>query len=331
MNTQTTMESSYLRGQLEKRRERLARAISVSPTDSTLAGLTLLVDEALARMDAGTYGICDNCHEPVESERLLIDPFVRLCLDHLSVEERRALESDLELAAKVQRALLPATDVAAAGWLAHYQYLPLRTVSGDYVDLIFPESEPTSLIFALGDVSGKGVAASMLMSQLNAVLRSLVSVGMPLDTLLKRMNCLLAESAMAGQFATLILGMAASSGAVELASAGHLPALHVKHDSVESIHSTSMPIGMFHELRPVVHQFTLAPGESLVLYTDGISEQMNSDGEEFGTKRLSETLSAHRRLGPRELVAACLDHLAAFQSDSPRADDRSLLVLQRAA
>src|SRR5579859_2682951 len=160
MNTQTTMESSYLRGQLEKRRERLARAISVSPTDSTLAGLTLLVDEALARMDAGTYGICDNCHEPVESERLLIDPFVRLCLDHLSVEERRALESDLELAAKVQRALLPATDVAAAGWLAHYQYLPLRTVSGDYVDLIFPESEPTSLIFALGDVSGKGVAAS---------------------------------------------------------------------------------------------------------------------------------------------------------------------------
>ena len=331
MNTQTTMESSYLRVQLEKRRERLARAISVSPTDSTLAGLTVLVDEALARMDAGTYGICDNCHEPVESERLLIDPFVRLCLDHLSADERRALESDLELAARVQRALLPATDVAAAGWQAHYQYFPLRTVSGDYVDLIFPESDPTSLIFALGDVSGKGVAASMLMSQLNAVLRSLVSVGMPLDKLLGRMNCLLAESAMAGQFATLILGKAASSGAVELASAGHLPALHVKRDSVESIHSTNLPIGMFHELKPVVHQLTLAPGESLVLYTDGISEQMNPAGEEFGTKRLSEILSAHRRLEPRELVAACLDHLAAFQADSPRADDRSLLVLQRAA
>lgn len=331
MNSPSTMESSYLRGQLEQRRQRLAKASTLTPTDQSLTDLAAQVDEALARMDAGTYGICDECHDTVEKERLLTDPLVRLCLDHLSASERRALESDLELAAKVQRALLPPRDLHAAGWQAHYHYSPLGAVSGDYVDLILSEAGSGSLIFAIGDVSGKGVAASMLMSQLSAVLRSLISVGMPLDELLMRMNSLLSESVMAGQFATLVVGRAAKSGAIELVSAGHLPALRVGNGRVEAIHSTALPIGMFSELNPVLHQLSLAPGESLVLFTDGISEQMNPAGNEFGTTRLSELVAAHRELEPRALVAACLNHLEAFQSAAPKTDDRTLLALRHVA
>ena len=329
MNSTATMETSYLRGQLEQRRARLVQATALSPSDATLADLALRVDEALARMDAGTYGICDQCHESVEKERLLTDPLVRLCLDHLTPTERRALESDLELAARVQRALLPPPEVRAAGWNAHYHYSPLATVSGDYVDLILPEDDSTSFVFALGDVSGKGVAASMLMSHLNAMLRSLVSVGMPIDQLLRRMNCLVADGSMAGQFVTLIVGRASASGDVELASAGHLPALCVRGDGIEQIHSTALPIGMFRELNPTLRRFALASGETLVLYTDGISEQMSPAGEEFGTNRLSETVSRHCKLEPKNLVAACLDHLSAFQDGAPKGDDQTLLVLRR--
>ena len=87
-------------------------------------------------MDEGTYGICDVCHGSVEKDRLIADPLVRLCLDHLTSEEQRALERDLELAAQVQRGLLPKSDVRYRDWRVHYLYRPAGIVSGDYCDLI---------------------------------------------------------------------------------------------------------------------------------------------------------------------------------------------------
>lgn len=329
MNSATTLESSYLRGELKKRRERLTQAVAATPGDAALVHLTVLVDEALARMEAGTYGICDACHEPVETGRLLADPLVRVCLDHLSAPERRALESDLELASRVQRGLLPPADLRVAGWSAHYHYSPLGAVSGDYVDLIVPENEPGSIVFAVGDVSGKGVAASMLMTHLSAMLRSLVSVGMPTDQLLRRMNCLVGDGAIAGQFVTLVVGRADAAGEIELAGAGHLPALCIQKDAAELIHSTAVPIGMFREMNPSLRRLKLQQGETLVLYTDGISEQTNPAGQEFGTTRLVEAVTSHRGMEPAALVDACLDHLSAFQSGAARVDDQTLLALRR--
>ena len=329
MDSATTVENSYLREELRKRRERLTQAIALAPGDATLTDLTVLVDEALARMDAGTYGICEQCHETVERERLLIDPLARVCLDHLSAPERRALESDLELASRVQRGLLPAKDLRVGGWSAHYHYSPLGAVSGDYVDLIVPENESGTIVFAVGDVSGKGVAASMLMTHLSAMLRSLVSVGMPTDQLLRRMNCLVADSAIAGQFVTLVVGRADAFGDVEIASAGHPPALCIQKGAAELIHSTAVPIGMFREINPSLRRLKLEDGETLVLYTDGISEQTNPAGQEFGTNRLVEVVASHHSLEPAALVDACLDHLSAFQSGATRVDDQTLLALRR--
>ena len=75
-------------------------------------------------MDEGTYGICPACNDTVERDRLLADPLVKLCLDHLSSDEQRALERDLELAARVQRGLLPRTEVGFRDWRVHYRYIP---------------------------------------------------------------------------------------------------------------------------------------------------------------------------------------------------------------
>src|SRR5208283_1849594 len=95
------------------------------------------------------------CHESVDKDLLLADPLVRLCLDHLSADQRRALEQDLELAGQLQRGLLPETDLRFGGWSVCYHYRPLGLVSGDYCDLVVRENGSTNLFFALGDVSGK--------------------------------------------------------------------------------------------------------------------------------------------------------------------------------
>src|SRR5713101_5185284 len=152
-----TAEMTYLRSELEQRRERLHSALHSSAGDSSLSQLLTDVDAALDRFASGTYGLCQTCHDPIEPDRLLADPLVQFCLDHLTREEQRALENDLTLASRIQRALLPRVDFSP-GWEVRYHYQPAGLVSGDYCDLL---ETPDGLLFLLGDVSGKGVAASM--------------------------------------------------------------------------------------------------------------------------------------------------------------------------
>src|SRR5579884_3888700 len=148
-----------LREQLLHRRDRLQQAQARGQA-AQAARLLEAVDEALARMEQGSYGLCEACHTAVEPDRLMADPLLRFCIDHLPPEKQRALEADLELAAKLQARLLPAKDFQADGWRVAYHYEPAGIISGDYCDLgIGPDNE---LYFALGDVSGKGVAASLL-------------------------------------------------------------------------------------------------------------------------------------------------------------------------
>jgi sigma-B regulation protein RsbU (phosphoserine phosphatase) len=150
----------FLRDQLLARRRRLESAPRPAELQDGIVQLLKEVDAALARMEAGTYGLCEACHEPLEKDRLLADPLVRLCVDHLTPNQRRALEQDLELASQLQRGLLPEANLTFGGWATSYHYRPLGLVSGDYCDLVVRENGSKNLFFALGDVAGKGVAAS---------------------------------------------------------------------------------------------------------------------------------------------------------------------------
>jgi len=325
-----SIEYDFLRSQLVERRQRLETAINGVSTQATLTNLLKEIDTALARMDDGTYGICEECHESVEKDRLLADPLVRLCIDHLTPNERRALEADIELAGRIQQALLPPQDVRAAGWDTHYHYQPAGTVSGDYCDLIHPNGGHQDLFFALGDVTGKGVAASLLMSHLHAMFRSLASVKLPLDELMALANRVFCESTIAGQYATLACGRASASGEVELASAGHPPAFLVRGGSVKAIEATGLPLGMFSKGEYEVHRATLKPGETLVLYTDGLNETRDGANGEYGIERLAKFLGARHSLPPKALAAACLDELNAFSHGARQLDDRTIMVLRRA-
>src|ERR1700720_3115408 len=226
-NNMAAITDPFLQSQLAERKRRLEGALVGNPENHSLSQLLEEVDLALGRMERGAYGICEECHDSIESDRLLADPLVRFCLDHLTAPQRRRLEEDLELASRVQQRLLPPRNVRAAGWRAHYYYEPLGPVSGDYCDLIASENGAESLLFLLGDVSGKGVAASLLMTHLHAMFRSLTSVGLPIEQMLETANSVFCRSTIAGQYATLICGRAGSHGEIEIGSAGHLAALAV--------------------------------------------------------------------------------------------------------
>jgi phosphoserine phosphatase RsbU/P len=326
----------YIRQQLEMRREQLKTAMSETPTGrntvdaAQMANLLHQVDSALQRMDAGTYGICDVCHDTVERERLIADPLATLCLDHLSGEEQRALERDLELAARIQRGLLPRENVRVGDWEIHFRYRPAGIVSGDYCDVISAGENGSGPLVLVGDVAGKGVAAALLMSHLHAMFRTLSGGGLELGRLLEMANRVFCESTFAGQYATLVCARPNDDGQVEIASAGHLPALLVSQDAVQEIGSTGLPLGMFSASRYSVNRVRLEPGDSLLLFTDGISETASASGAEYGVGGLSSAAARGRQMQPKELAATCFENVEAFGAGTRQADDQTLMVVQRA-
>jgi phosphoserine phosphatase RsbU/P len=322
-----TAELNYLRKELQNRRARLDTAVQISEADPGLTRLLTEVDAALSRFESGTYGLCETCHEPIEADRLLADPLQHFCLDHLTTEEQRALESDLTLAAHIQRGLLPRNDFSPAGWHVRYHYAPAGLVSGDYCDIL---ETPGGLLFLLGDVSGKGVAASMLMSHLHATFRTLADAGASLDRMVEQANHLFCESTLAGQYATLVAGRASSDGLVEFISAGHLPLLHLSSSGTVAFESTGVPLGMFCDTRFPLHRFSLAAGDSVLVYTDGLTESRNASGEEYGLPRLRNLAARHHSAAPDLLLSECLADLRGFTASAKQKDDLTLLALRRA-
>jgi sigma-B regulation protein RsbU (phosphoserine phosphatase) len=318
-----------LRRQLDGRRDRLRLAIQATGEVEDLTRLLLEVDRALGRMDSGTYGQCEICREDVAEENLVANPLLRYCLCELSGPQLRALETDLGLAARIQAALLPMQDLRAAGWEAHYRYRAAGPVSGDYCDVLTGDGEDGDLYFALGDVSGKGIAASLVMAHLNASFRSLVGLGLPVRELLDRTNRLLLDSTIPSHYATLVCGRAWSTGEMELCNAGHLPALVVRGGRVDRIASGGLPVGMLAGQSYEVERVHLDPGDILFLCTDGVTEARSSDQTEYGVERVVSIISEYHAHKPRDLADTFLSDLDAFRSGAHQHDDVTILVLRR--
>ena len=318
---------ALLRDQLTERRERLESAASAVPDDEQVRRLLREVDAALARMDKGTFGICETCHDTIEADRLVADPLMEYCLDHLTRPQRQALEADLDLAARVLRGLLPPPSQSFPGYEVARHYEGAGPVSGDYCDAV--SGDGGSLYFAIGDVSGKGVTASMLMAHLHATLRALVPLNLPLDQLVSRASSLFCESALPSHFATLVLGRARRSGDVEICNAGHVPPLVARGGDIARIGPGGIPIGMFCDARFSVTRLRLSPGDTVLLYTDGVNESRSASGEEYGIDRLSGLLAGKAAHKTSDLIAACLRDLETFRSGTPKVDDLTLMAVRR--
>jgi sigma-B regulation protein RsbU (phosphoserine phosphatase) len=316
-----------VRTRLLDRRQRVEAVISAQPT-SGFEHLLNEIDLALGRLDAGAYGRCEACGEPIEPEGLMKDPLARFCIDHLTPSQTRELEQDLVLAARVQLELLPPRHLVERGWETAYHYQPRGAVSGDYCDVVQP-SDDGDLVFLLGDISGKGVAASMLMAHLHASVRTLIGFGLPIQQVVERANRMFCDSTMANHYATLVCGRFAQSGDAEICNAGHCAPLLVRAGRVTVVEATGVPIGLFCVREYPVDRFRLETGDSLVLYTDGVTETRNAIDEEYGAERLATIVAARAADPPEVLVHACVDDLARFRGGAPRADDVTIMVIRR--
>lgn len=316
-----------LREALLDRRQKLEVALPQTEDAEDLRLLLSEVDAALARMDDGSYGLCEVCHDPVEPERLLADPLTCLCLDHLTPTQQRALEEDLGLASQIQRRLLPEPLLRTEGWEASHRYVSAGIVGGDYCDVIL--APDGTLHFALGDVSGKGVAASMLMSNLQATFRTLTSLGLEVAQVVERANRIFCDSTLPAQYATLVFGRAASSGEVTLCNAGHLPPIMISGGKSRFIQGAGLPLGLFCQAAYRSHTFRMGRGDALLLYTDGLPESLDGTGNEYGRTRLCDLLAERRPNSAEELLEACLSDLASFRGGARQGDDLALLAMLR--
>jgi sigma-B regulation protein RsbU (phosphoserine phosphatase) len=200
-------------------------------------------------------------------------------------------------------------------------------VGGDYCDLIIP-GDGRPLFFAVGDVAGKGVAASLLMTHLSAIFRSLLSLDLPLADVVWRANRLFCESTGPAQYATLACGRATADG-VEICNAGHCRPLFLRRTATERVDPTGLPLGLFCGSQYTVRQIRLEAGESLALYSDGITEAQDPDGEEYQEERLIDALRSHFEHGAGDMADGVLRDVARFRQTRPSVDDVTLLIVRR--
>ena len=316
---------SVLHEQLLDRQTRLRTAISLDGSQPDFVRLLNEVDAALSRFDAGSFGLCDACQSPIESDRLMADPLIRLCLGDVTQKQLDTIQDDLQLASQIQTALLPRSDMGADFWQVDFLYQPARVVSGDYVDVIPHDGE---LFFILGDVSGKGLAASLLMSNLHAMFHTMVPLGLPINELMSRANRLFSESTLANQYATLICGKVNRRGEVEIANAGHLPPILVTTGEKIAMESAGLPLGLFSDSNFAAMGFKLEPNDTLLLYTDGVTEANDPDGLEFGVDRLIASINGSAAGEPKALVTNCITAIDGFRGTAVPNDDLTLMALK---
>ncbi|MDQ6652556.1 MAG: SpoIIE family protein phosphatase [Acidobacteriota bacterium] len=247
---------------------------------------------------------------------------------HEQLIEKKRLEGQLEVARQVQLELLPAKDPQLEGYDISAYNFPTEEVSGDYYDWVKIYDDQIGLVIA--DVSGKGVPAALLMAFLRASLRAATHIGYSPHISMAKVNYLLWESIERNQFVTAFYGILdVTNKTLSYTNAGHNPPLLLDKDGNPTfIDRGSLPLGMFRDTRYHEYYLTTEPGEVLVLYTDGVTEAQNLQGEEFGRERLAEAVIANRHLGARDLITAVQKVVIEWTDGRGATDDVTFFVIK---
>jgi phosphoserine phosphatase RsbU/P len=308
------------------------KQIRLGPLDETAVQEHLeVLNSAAAKADDKTLGLCVVCDDYVEISRLEVDYTAHVCIDHYTEDQRRKLERELELSQKVQKALLPQQipDIQGLELAAYSQ--PARIVGGDYFDFFtFRNGSPG---FVIADVMGKGVAASLLMASLQASLRILVTEEESPAEVAKRLNQIFLHNINLTKFVTIFLARyEPDSRILHYCNAGHNPPLLVRTESssepIRWLDSTSAAIGLVEDFKFESAQIHLRPDDLILLYTDGVTEAMNSEEEEFGKERLEEIVLQNTSLSAREIVSALRRTVQQFTNGKPLDDDTTILAVK---
>jgi PAS domain S-box-containing protein len=244
-----------------------------------------------------------------------------------AVRDKSRIDHEVEIASQIQQTLLPKSlpdlpNVAVAG-----STFACHSVGGDCFDVI--SLEGGRLGFFVGDVAGKGISAALLATLLQGVFFTTATMDLPLPDILSRVNKYLSERTTEGRYATVFYGVLDRTGRFEYVNAGHVPALMFRQSGgVEELGSLNFPIGMFDGAEYQSASVKLDPGDFLVIYSDGVSDAVNGEGELFEEARLRRIIGESMGEMAQDLAIAICEGVKTFTAGAPQSDDITVLVVQ---
>ena len=246
--------------------------------------------------------------------------------------ERREMARELELARRIQVALLPDALPEIPGYEVHGGNIPSRGVSGDFYEIIGRHDGEEFLVL-VADVSGKGMSASLLAAALEALMASPIEAGLLPEAVFQRASRLLYQRTPPERYATAVLvALEPSSGDLRYVNAGHVPGLLIRRSGeIERLEATGTPIGLLPGSDYTAGATQMEEGDLLMLYTDGLNEAENSDEEQYGVDRLAEVCQGSSTQSLAELADTLEADLTRFAGDVPFADDRTTVLIRRSS
>jgi hypothetical protein len=240
--------------------------------------------------------------------------------------ERTARETqELRIAAEIQQALLPPRRRSGPSYEAAGASIPCRTIGGDFFEYF--DFTSGRMGFALGDVAGKGPPAAILAAMVQGILTTHANDG-PAATL-ERVNEALCRRAIEGRFATMVYVVLDPGGRLTSCSAGHNPAVLLRvNGMIERPDRGGLVLGAFETARYEEEAIALRPGDTLVLFSDGVTDAENPAGEQYGEERLLVALAGSERRSPDDVLEHVLTSVQSFASEQPPADDVTVLVIR---
>src|SRR5262245_16490970 len=241
--------------------------------------------------------------------------------------EKKQIEQELGVARQVQVALSPTAFKVPDYFEIAAHSIPSRYVGGDFYDFI-PLRDVRSA-FALGDVSGKGVAAALLAAMAQGALQAQFTSNMPLAEVVTSLNKVLVQRSASNRFITLFCATLDPDGHLTYINAGHnLPVLVRANGETETLTTKSVLLGAFDFVEYKPRQTRLVPGDVVVMYTDGVTEAVNADNQMFGDERLEKLVGESVNLDAEEIRQRILDEVLNFTAGLPQGDDITLIVLK---
>ncbi len=251
-------------------------------------------------------------------------------LHEIAIQER-VLEREMTIANSVQRGLLPSAPPKVPNYEFYDFYKPAKYLGGDYYDyIVLPDGR---IVFALGDVSGKGVAASLLMAKCSAEVRSALIIEPNFECAVKRVNRLFCEPRWENRFITFFFGVLnPATHDIVFHNAGHVPPLLVSPDgTVESLGEDriGLPLGIMEDSQYPENSLIIENGQKMIVISDGITDAMNSDGQYFTTEGVLNFLRKAKTESVVEFGRNLVNAVHSFAGREPQSDDQSLIVLGR--
>jgi len=252
----------------------------------------------------------------------------------LEIADRVVMKRDLQIAREIQTWLLPGAPPQIPGLVIAYTTRPANTVAGDYYD-VFPRpgrtNEENRVVLAVADVAGKSIPAAMLMATFQASLKTLSTAQVPLPELASNMNRYAYGNSQGGlRFTTAFLAeYDPVRRTVDYINAGHNnPVLRRASGQIERLDIGGLPLGIMPEVKYESGRVTVAPGDWLIIFTDGLVEAENARQEEFGETRLLAALERGKSVEPRELLKQLMAEVDLFVGNTPQHDDVTCMLLK---